>query len=399
MTETSTARPTPASPRVGAEAPVSMAFLAGSLRFGGAERHLAHLLTRLDRHRFAPRLYLTDREGVFLEEVESAGVPVEATGIRSVLTPDGMRGLFRLSRRLRQANVRLVHSYLYGANLIGMGLSVLDASLIHAIGIRQQVLPRPAVFRALFNLFEGPRTHFVSVSRAADRVLADWGVSPDWRHRVANGVAIPPRLEPARRYALRAELGVLDESPLITMTANFHPIKGHLELIEAFAIAVRQPITASATAPGVASARLALIGDGKLIDASRELARVHRVGDRVLFLGHRENVGELLQASDLFVLNSKSEGMSNALLEALAAGLPCIATAVGGNPELVRPEENGVLVPPRDVAPLARELERLLRDADVRRRFGERSLEIARAEYSIETMVARTEEIYDNLLR
>jgi len=109
-------------------------------------------------------------------------------------------------------------------------------------------------------------------------------------------------------------------------------------------------------------------------------------------------VPEILQASDIFVLNSKSEGMSNALLEALAAGLPCIATDVGGNPELVRDGENGFLVPPNQPAPLSRLLDILANDPELRARMGERSRQRAQDEYSLEAMVRRTERIYEKVV-
>jgi glycosyltransferase involved in cell wall biosynthesis len=122
------------------------------------------------------------------------------------------------------------------------------------------------------------------------------------------------------------------------------------------------------------------------------------VAERVLFLGHRADVPDILQASDVFVLNSGSEGMSNALLEALAAGLPCVATAVGGNPELVRDGENGFLVPPRQSAPLARALATLLQDSSLRQRMGARSRALAAREYSLDAMIRRTEAIYEDVL-
>ena len=142
---------------------------------------------------------------------------------------------------------------------------------------------------------------------------------------------------------------------------------------------------------------LALVGDGDRMDACRTLAQQAGVADRVRFLGQRADVPEILQASDIFVLNSKSEGMSNALLEALAAGLPCVATDVGGNPELVRDAENGFLVPPNQPAPLSRSLDILARNPDLRARMGARSRQRAQDEYSLGAMVRRTESIYEEV--
>ncbi|MCA9726580.1 MAG: glycosyltransferase [Candidatus Eisenbacteria bacterium] len=376
--------------------PLRVAYLLGSLRFGGAERHLTHLLRGLDRSRFEPRLYLTRRTGDFLAEVEAMGVPIEESGVRSVFTPAGLSGIARLARRLERDGVDIVHSYLYGANLIGIGVNALYPRAVHLIGIRQQILPRPAVFRALFGVTAGPRTQFVSVSIAADEVLGDWGIDPRWRHRVPNGVELPPAPSSEVRAAKRAELGVAPGQVLIAMVANFHPIKGHAELIEAFAsLPAAGVVGVPAGAPR--GPMLALVGDGDRMESCRQLARDRHVEDRVLFLGHRADVREILGASDVFVLNSKSEGMSNALLEGLAAGLPCVATDVGGNPELVQEGENGFLVPPRQPAPLLRALLPLVSDAVLRERMGGASRARAVAEYSLEAMVRRTEAIYESV--
>lgn len=371
--------------------PIRIVYLLGSLRFGGAERHLTHLLRGLDRARFEPRLYLTKRTGHFLPEVESLGIPIEETGVHSVFTPRGLHGIARLASRCEQDEIDIVHSYLYGANLIGIGIAAFCPRVVHLIGIRQQRLPRPSVFRALFGVTAGPRTQFVSVSMAADGVLAEWGVDPRWRHRVPNGVELPPPISSEDRARKRAEMGLSPRHVLITMVANFHAVKGHAELLEAFAML---PEMAQPGGP-----ILGLVGDGDRIDASRKLARAAGVEDRVLFLGQRGDVPEILQSSEIFVLNSRSEGMSNALLEALAAGLPCIATDVGGNPELVRDGENGFLVPPKQPAPLSRALAVLLGDPDLRSRMGARSRQRAVEEYSLEAMVRRTEAIYDGVLR
>lgn len=388
--------------------PIRIAYLLGTLRFGGAERHLTHLLRGLDRTRFEPRLFLTKRTGHFLPEVESLGIPIEETGVRSVFTPAGLRGIAHLARRVQRDRIDIIHSYLYGANLIGMGVAAFAPGVAHLIGIRQQILPHPRVFRTLFGV-AGPRTHFVSVSMAADAVLGDWGIDPRWRHRVPNGVEIPPAMSAADRDRKRAELDVSAKQVLITMVANFHPVKGHETLIEAFAAlpassGVRSSRIAEGNLPGAGSkpggARtiLALVGDGDRLELCRTRARELGVAERVRFLGQRADVPEILQASDIFVLNSKSEGMSNALLEALAAGLPCIATDVGGNPELVRDGENGFLVPPNQPAPLSRLLDILANDPELRARMGERSRQRAQDEYSLEAMVRRTERIYEKVV-
>jgi len=274
----------------------------------------------------------------------------------------------------------------------------------HLIALRRHLLPHPEFFRPLFKWVQGPRTRFVSVSRGADGVLDSWGVDQRWRYRVPNGVALPERWTSRETRDLRRELGVPEEALLITMVANFHPIKGHPELIRALALLPKptSPPTQKGRATRAMSsspeAWLCLVGDGRLLDHCRSLASDLGVAGRVVFAGHRGDIPRILQASDIFVLNSKSEGMSNALLEAIAAGLPCIATGVGGNPEVVADGVNGFLVPPNDAPALARRLAVLIQDPELRRVMGARSDEKARREFSFESMVAKTEAIYDEIL-
>jgi glycosyltransferase involved in cell wall biosynthesis len=191
------------------------------------------------------------------------------------------------------------------------------------------------------------------------------------------------------------------------MVANFHPVKGHAELIRALALISREGgghhagsgSHGSGSSFDPRTARLMFVGAGKTMEAARQLAEREGVADRVLFVGRRHDVADLLRASDVFVLNSFSEGMSNALLEALAAGLACVATDVGGNPELVHPGDNGLLVPPGRPEPLAHALRRLLADGALRGRMGRRSRERAESEYGLDAMVRKTEEVYEAVLR
>lgn len=372
---------------------VTIAYLLGSLDVGGAERHVAHLLEGLDRARFRPILFLTRKKGAFLPRIESLGIPVRESGVLSVFTWAGFRGIVRLAATLRRENVRIVHSYLYGANLIGAGLCFLEPTLFHLVAIRRNQLPHTMVFRPLFRWLEGPRTRFVSVSRAADAVLGSWGISPRWRYQVPNGVEIPPLLPEPRRREIRAGLGLPPEAVLVSMVANFDPDKGHRDLLRAFAL------LGSEGPAGKDDPWLCLIGDGELLEECRELARALRIENRVLFLGRRGDVQDLLQASDLFVLNSRTEGMSNALLEAIAAGLPAVATDVGGNPEVIEDGHNGLLVPAGDPAAQAGAIRLLLANPELRASLGTASRARAIGLFSLEAMIRRIEAIYDEMVR
>ncbi len=139
------------------------------------------------------------------------------------------------------------------------------------------------------------------------------------------------------------------------------------------------------------------MGDGPDRDALEARAAALGLADRVRFLGERADIDRLLPGMDVFVLSSREEGIPNALLEAMAAGRACVATAVGGTPEVLRDGETGWLVPPGSPGALADALEQALTRPGEARRRGEAARRAAREELSIEAMVRRHEEFYEHV--
>jgi len=166
-----------------------------------------------------------------------------------------------------------------------------------------------------------------------------------------------------------------------------HWAKGHKELLEAMAgLKERYPVQAL------------IVGGGRREDEIKVLAAGLGLAAQAHFLGQRQDVPDLLQAMDIFVLPSYSEGVSLALLEAMAAGLPVIATAVGGTPEVVTDGVTGLLIPPRDAAALAGALERLLGDPAGARQLGENARRHVREHFSLERLGREINEIYQELV-
>jgi glycosyltransferase involved in cell wall biosynthesis len=142
-----------------------------------------------------------------------------------------------------------------------------------------------------------------------------------------------------------------------------------------------------------------IVGEGP--ERARLEAQAAHLGlaEQVHFVGHQQDVRPWLAAFDVCVLSSDWEGMSNAILEAMAAGLPVVATAVGGTPEVVVDGVTGFLVPPRDPQALADAILRLLRDPDLRRRMGEAGRAHVTEHFSVEQMVHKRERLYEELLK
>jgi glycosyltransferase involved in cell wall biosynthesis len=162
------------------------------------------------------------------------------------------------------------------------------------------------------------------------------------------------------------------------------PVKAYPILLKAAKLVFRE----------IPPAHLVIVGDGPLRNELVQLARDYNMMDRVHFLGARKDVSEILGAFDVYVLCSESEGMSNTILEAMASGRPVVATAVGGNPELVVDGETGLLVRPNHPHRLATAIMKLLREPACRRRLGQGGRRRVEEQFSLESMVRNYAKVY-----
>ena len=236
-----------------------------------------------------------------------------------------------------------------------------------------------------------------ALARITDRIvtLTDRGTQEHVQYRIAGPdkfVTIPSgivlstfrsvQVDPAVK---RKELGLPEEGPVIVTVGRLVPIKGHEWLLRA--------------APRVLAefphATFVLIGEGPLLSRLQQLAEELGIGRRVMFLGVRQDVPECLAAFDLFAFPSLNEGMGRALIEAMAVGLPVVATRVGGIPDVVADGKTGVLVPPQDDAVLADALLGLLRDPSRRQMYGQAARRSMDVRFDVESMVGAIDRLYD----
>ena len=302
--------------------------------------------------------------------------------------------LFRTFRRLKPA---IVHSRnksgldaLLPARLAGVphcvhGEHGWDVHDLDGLSVKEQVLRRlhaPLVER------------YVTVSRSLrDYLVERVGIRPERITTICNGVDTGKFLP-----APHKPRGVLPEQlageglVIIGTVGRLQPVKDQQLLLRAFAELVRE------SAGLAANARLLVVGNGPLRDTLMQLAQSLGIEHLTAFTGDRTDVAQLLQCMDVFVLPSLAEGISNTLLEAMATGLPVIATRVGGNVELVRDGENGALFESGDVASLTRLLAAYVTDGDARRRHGERSRGLALESFSLEAMIEGYRGAYETLI-
>jgi glycosyltransferase involved in cell wall biosynthesis len=242
--------------------------------------------------------------------------------------------------------------------------------------------------RLAYRLVARRAFRMVAVSRDVGRYLtASLGVRGAVE-TIYNGIDTARLVRPEGRARLRAELGLGPHQPVVGAIGNLFPVKGHTYLVRAAArLAARFPDLT------------VLLSGRPLLEAELTAeARALGVERQVRFLGFRDDVPALLDAMDVFVLPSLSEGLSMSLLEAMAAGKPVVATDVGGNPELVVDGQTGLLVPARDPEALAVAIGRVLGDRALAARLGDSARRRVLGEFGVDRMVARYVGLYDTML-
>jgi glycosyltransferase involved in cell wall biosynthesis len=338
---------------------------------GGAERVVLMLAEAL-RDGGDEVSILTLRPGWMTERAEAAGIPVEVMPQRAGLD---LAWIVRLARLLRRRKVDVFHSHEFAMNVFGGAAARLSGTpAIATIHGRHWVAEHPRRTRA-YRVLHRLGMPVVAVSHQLAGFLAErFGLALEQIRVVHNGAAIPRemRRDPRLQQAARRDLGLAIEGPLLVAVGNLYAVKDHATLLRALA-----------ELPGV---HAAIAGRGEEEDRLRRLAVELRISERVHLLGLRDDVDRVLQAGDVFVQPSLSEGLPIAILEAMAHGLPVVATRVGGVAEAVLDGETGSLVCPGDPHALASALRRLIEAPDTGAAFGAAGRVRAEAAFSVESM-------------
>jgi glycosyltransferase involved in cell wall biosynthesis len=355
-------------------------YVITELDVGGAEQALCELACRLDRGRFAAEVACLTGEGPLAARLRDRDVPVHL--LKACCRWDA-RALWRLRRLLRRADI--VHSFLYHANLltrfaaIGPGARV----VISSARVAERSRPRRRWLECHTHRLVDVE---VCVSTGVRDWLAEGGFPRDKLAVIPNGVDVERFA--GRDPAFKARLGLAPATPLVTAIGRLHEQKGMTYFLRA----------AASLLHSVPSCRFLIVGQGPLEAALKAEAREFHLEERVTFLGFCDDVPAVLRASDVFVLPSLWEGMPNALLEAMAAAVPVVATRVEGVTEVVRDGATGFLVLPRDVPGLVSATLRLLGDPGRARAMGATAQQHVRTHYTLDIMARRHEELYRRLL-
>jgi glycosyltransferase involved in cell wall biosynthesis len=379
-------------------APLKITYVLPNVESGGTERHVLSLAGRIDRSRFSLSMVTTAGGGSLYDDF-SALMPVTVLGEpkksrRFRKGPlEHLRTIEVVARLLRRSPPDILHAYLPAANVIGPLAARLSG--VPRVIVSKRALAEYKAHYPLLRRVEplGNRLADVilvnsdAVRRDVERTERHW--KGKFR-KIYNGVAPIEPWTPDEAMAFRRREGIPADALVALCVSNFYPYKGHEELVEAAAKIV----------PAFRNVLFLMVGrDSGTLETTRALVRERGIEESVRFVGSRTDVPDLLRASDLFVHPSREEGFSNAILEAMAAELPVVASAVGGNPEAVVDGETGRLVPPRDPERFADALMELLADESKRRTFGEAGRRRATERFSLDRMVEEMESLYDSLAR
>ena len=363
---------------------IRIAYTIKSMVMGGSQTHLLQVFRFLDRERFAPVLYCLTGDGVLVEAVRALDVPVLApAAARGFKGVDLVARIAALTQALRRAPADIVHNYLLRANLVG--------------SISGRLARVPVVICSKRGCHERRGLELVSArigNALADRVMVNADAVRDFVHAnercprdkmvvVPSGIDTE-RFQPLAPQTFKARLGLSEHRRVVGIITRMRVRKG----VEEFIRAMAQVRGAHPEAHGLIVGEVAL-------DAETQ-ALVHQLGlqEHLTFLGRRSDMPEVLSACDLFVLSSHDEGMSNAILEAMAMERAVVATDVGGTGEVVRHGASGLLVPPRDPQALATAIGTLLAEPARARAMGVLGRRIVEEGFSAVAMVRRMEQFY-----
>lgn len=353
---------------------------------GGAQESVVNTMIRLDASRHEARV-ISLSHGSTVMRLERLGFPVEV-----IDEEDDARAAAQLADRLVALDAQVLHAHMHRAEVVGVAAADLAAQ---RTGRRPFVVS--TVHSSRFRSIED-REHLERITPRIDRLVAvsdaivaklvAEGRDTAPISRVYNGVDLERFDEASGGVAVRRELGIPDDAPVVAVVGRLEPEKGHPTLIEAWPIIHHH----------LPSAHLLVVGEGSERDRLEGLAHAHLRGGSccasVHFLGRREDVPQILGAANVVAMPSYREAQGLAILEALAANRPVVASNVGGIPEMIHDGENGLLVPSHDPTALAAAITRLLKDPSLAARLAAAGHDLVHERFCLDFMLRDLEAIY-----
>ncbi|HEY6362985.1 MAG TPA: glycosyltransferase [Vicinamibacterales bacterium] len=363
-----------------------------TLMCGGTENQFMTLGRRLDPSLFDLEFACLRRWGAFIQEIEERRIPLSEYPVPSFRSVRTFALQARLARHIARRQIQIVHAYNFYGNVFAVPPARLAAPVVIA-----SIRDRGPYLTPMQRRVQRYACQFADCILVNADAVKEWlvgeGYDPAKIVVIRNGVDLTRFDRPAERDRIRHELGLAAGTPLVAVVSRLARFKGIEQFLEAVAIlAPRFPevrfLIAGETAPA----------ETAYLTALRSQAGRLGVSERVIFTGLRSDVPALLSSVDVAVMPSLNEALSNVLLESMAAGMPVVATRVGGTPEALVDGDSGLLVPPGDPSRLAASIATLLDDRLLAGRLGRAARQRIADHFSVDRMVQATERLYLDLL-
>ena len=369
--------------------PRNVMLMTRTLRHGGTERQLCEIARSLNRELFTPHLGCVEGHGFLADELRRSAIPILELPITSLMDPKSISSVMRLWRYWRRHRIDLVHTFDTSMNVFGVPVASLPGGPVVLSSQRcfENVIwpPYRRPNRIVHHLADGV---VVNCEAVRQHLIEDYSVARRKIHICRNGldtsVFAPGPVPRPRPDRLR------DAGLVIGSVCVLRPEKGLSTLLEAFALMLSVGSSSPATGP----MRLVIVGSGPVREALETQARELGIDRECLFYPAVDDVAPWLHTIDIFVLPSLSEAFSNSLMEAMACGCCAIASEVGGNPELVRHGETGLLFEPGNASDLANQLSLVVLNGSLRNRLAKAGSEWVSKNLSREAAARTMEDIY-----
>ena len=360
-----------------------------SFQIGGTERQVTNVSLGLDAGRFDLHLACLRNFGELRQELDKVSrIHRPVFDIGKLYSLRTLGEAIRLARYIRKKGIQIVHAYGLYPNIFAVPVARIAGAPIVIASIRDcgDIL-KP--WQRWLQKIVCRMADCVLVNADAIRdALISQGYRPDNIAVIRNAIAQPEATEINESSGIRQELGLTQSGPLVLVLSRLNRMKGVEYFLDA----------AKIVAAEVPEARFLIVGDGAIRQELQSQAANLGLADKIAFTGFRTDVPRLLSEVSLSVLPSLSEGLSNTLLESMAAGVPVIATWVGGNPEIIEDGVSGLLVPPRDSETLADAMLTVLKNPGLAAKFAVAGKHRIADVFSLERSLREIERLYQTLI-
>jgi glycosyltransferase involved in cell wall biosynthesis len=365
--------------------PVRVLTFLTNFLIGGTERQVVNLVRHHDRSRFDVHLACFRSKGPLLPEIDAHAVTLSEYPISTLPSPRTLFQQWRLLRYIKARGIRIVHSFGFYANVFAVPAARMAGADVVLASIRDTGDHLTGLQKAMQRWACRIADHVLVNAEAVRAVLVEDGYDPSRITVIRNGIDVARFRDRPKTGAVRSSLGIPEDAKVVA-------VKGLEYFLDAAVLLSGR----------FDNARFLIVGDSISQAYRDELERrADSLGlsDRVIFTGFRSDVPDLLAEVCVSVLPSLSEGLSNVVLESMAAGVPVVATAVGGTGEMIEDGKSGLVVPPRDAQALADAVGSLLEDPLRRLLIGKTGQQSVIERFSLQATVEQTEGLYTRLLK